>query len=114
MAAIAIIGDRALSIKEAAQLLRVSYGTVYAHKEQLGFFRIGAAWRVWPDKLKERAGEYNQPRPAQTELEKHECPSESAMAPTSGTLTSARQAAAELDNLLARPTARRLRSITTG
>jgi excisionase family DNA binding protein len=113
MNAIAIIGDRALSIKEAAQLLRVSYGTVYAHKEQLGFFRIGAAWRVWPTTLKERAGEYNETRPARTEQGKLACPSESAMTPTSGISTSASQAAAALDNLLGLPTGRRRRNSTT-
>lgn len=104
--------ERALSLKEAAELLGVSYSTVYAHKEQMGFFQIGNQWRVWPDKLK-FATEYNPNRPARTEPRSKKCQSGSAMARTSGTSTSARQAESELDNLLVRPTERRLRSITT-
>ena len=34
---IPIAGERAIGIKEAAALLQVSYGTVYTHKEALGF-----------------------------------------------------------------------------
>ncbi|MCO1343393.1 helix-turn-helix domain-containing protein [Burkholderia multivorans] len=45
--------ERALTLKEAAELLRVSYSTVYAHKESLGFFKVGGAWRVWPETLRD-------------------------------------------------------------
>ncbi|MGU7780487.1 helix-turn-helix domain-containing protein [Burkholderia sp. PU8-34] len=107
-----IPADRALSLKEAAELLGLSYSTVYAHKKELGFFQIGSQWRIWPEKLK-FSTEYNPSRPARTESRSKTWQSESAKARTSGTSTSARQAAAELDNLLARPTERRLRSITT-
>lgn len=106
-----IIGPRALSIREAAQLLRVSYATVYAHKKQLGFFRVGAAWRVWPEKLNELAGGYNDTRPARTERESKSCLSESAAVSIS--LTSARQAERELDALLEPATARKRRNTTT-
>lgn len=104
--------ERALSLKEAAELLGVSYSTVYTHKEEMGFFQIGNQWRIWPDKLK-FATEYNSSRPARTEQESTKCQSESAKARMSGTSTSANQAAAALDKRLARPTERRLRSITT-
>ncbi|WP_442793991.1 helix-turn-helix domain-containing protein [Paraburkholderia sp. HD33-4] len=104
--------ERALSLKEAAELLGVSYSTVYAHKKEMGFFQIGSQWRVWPEKLR-FATEYNSTRPARTERRSKKCQSEGATARTSGTSTSARQAATELDNLLVRPTGRRLRSITT-
>ncbi|WP_432757122.1 helix-turn-helix domain-containing protein [Burkholderia cenocepacia] len=104
---------KALTLKEAAALLGVSYATVYAHKVDMGFFRIGRQWRIWPEKLKTTT-EYNSCRPARTEPKEKKCHSVSATARTSGTLTSARQVASELDNLLARPTKRRLRSITTG
>lgn len=104
--------DRALSLKEAAALLGVSYSTVYAHKEEMGFFQVGSQWRVWPDKLKS-ATEYNPDRPARTDQRSTKCHSVSVKARTSGTSTSARQAASELDNLLALPTGRRLKSITT-
>lgn len=48
--------ERALTLRLAAELLGVSYGTVYAHREALGFFQIGAVWRVWPDTLRMRLG----------------------------------------------------------
>ncbi|MFC4705471.1 helix-turn-helix domain-containing protein [Paraburkholderia caffeinitolerans] len=111
--AIPLIGDRALGLREAAQLLRVSYGTVYAHRRELGFFQVGSVWRIWPEKLREATGRYNSDRPAQEELEHKKCPSESAKAPTYGTSISASQAAAELDKLLAQPINRRRRSSTT-
>jgi excisionase family DNA binding protein len=106
------MNEKALNLKEAAALLGVSYSTVYAHKEEMGFFQIGNQWRVWPDRLKS-ATEYNSDRPARTEQEKTKCQSVSAKARMSGTSTSASQAAAALDKRLARPTERRLRSITT-
>jgi excisionase family DNA binding protein len=104
--------DKALSLKEAAALLGVSYSTVYTHKEEMGFFQIGNQWRIWPDKLK-LATEYNSNRPARTEPRSKKWQSEGAKARKSGTLTSARQVESELDRLLERPTERRLRSITT-
>jgi excisionase family DNA binding protein len=104
--------ERALTLKEAAALLGVSYSTVYAHKVEMGFFQIGNQWRIWPEKLK-LATEYNSNRPARTEPRSKKWQSEGATARTSGTLTSARQVETELDRLLERPTVRRLRSITT-
>jgi excisionase family DNA binding protein len=104
--------DKALTLKEAAALLGVSYSTVYAHKLEMGFFQVGNQWRVWPDKLK-FSTEYNSNRPARTEPRSKKWQSESVKARTSGTLTSAHQVDSELDRLLERPTARRLRSITT-
>ncbi|MGQ7937316.1 helix-turn-helix domain-containing protein [Paraburkholderia sp. D1E] len=111
--AIPIIGDRAISLREAAALLRVSYGTVYARRRELGFFQIGSVWRIWPEKLKEVTQDYNKRRPAQTEREETSCLSESAKAPTPGMLISARQAEAELDRLLGPATGRRQRNTTT-
>lgn len=46
--------ERALTLKMAADLLGVSYATVYSHREELGFFQIGSVWRVWPSILKGR------------------------------------------------------------
>ncbi|MBB5443637.1 MULTISPECIES: helix-turn-helix domain-containing protein [unclassified Paraburkholderia] len=108
-----IIGTRAITLKEAAKLLRVSYGTVYARRQQLGFFQIGSVWRIWPETLADATQGYNERRPAQTDEESETCQSESAKAATSGTLTSARQTAAALDKLLERPTARRRKNSTT-
>ncbi|WP_407946163.1 helix-turn-helix domain-containing protein [Paraburkholderia nemoris] len=106
------MSEKALSLKEAAALLGVSYSTVYAHKEEMGFFQIGNQWRIWPGSLKS-ATEYNSNRPARTEQENTKCQSVSAKARTFGTSTSAHRVENELDRLLERPTERRLRSITT-
>jgi|GEM_PF-1046095 len=46
--------ERALTLKMAAELLGVSYGTIYERRDELGFFQIGSVWRVWPSTLKER------------------------------------------------------------
>jgi excisionase family DNA binding protein len=43
----------ALSLKEAADLLNVSYSTVFAHKHEIGFFQIGNQWRAWPETFRE-------------------------------------------------------------
>ncbi|WP_213763508.1 helix-turn-helix domain-containing protein [Caballeronia sp. dw_19] len=43
--------DSTLTLKEAAALLRVSYSTVYSHREDLGFFQVGSIWRVWRSRL---------------------------------------------------------------
>jgi excisionase family DNA binding protein len=103
----------ALTLKEAAAMLNVSYATIYALRVDMGFFQIGKQWRIWPEKLK-TVTEYNSSRPARTEPKEKKWHSVSATAQPPGTLTSARQVASELDNLLARPTKRRLKSITTG
>ncbi|MGF6604845.1 hypothetical protein P3T23_009601 [Paraburkholderia sp. GAS448] len=111
---ILITGQRAIGIKEAAALLQVSYGTVYAHKEALGFFQIGSVWRVWPEKLRQTTSDYNKRRPAQTEQEKQQCPSESTPRAVSTLSTSAHQAAKEFADLVKRRTEKKRRNITTG
>ncbi|MEX3961653.1 helix-turn-helix domain-containing protein [Paraburkholderia sp. EG286B] len=107
------ITERALTLKEAAELLHVSYWTIYEHRISLGFFKVGGVWRVWPDKLREATASTNSPQPAPAEKENKPCPSTSAKAPMPGTSISARQAANELDKLLAQPTVSRRRSSTT-
>jgi len=94
---ILIAGERAIGIREAAALLQVSYGTIYTHKIALGFFQIGSVWRVWPEKLRQTASDYNKCRPAQTEQEKQQCPSESTQGAVSTSSTSAPQAAKEIE-----------------
>ncbi|WP_336597187.1 helix-turn-helix domain-containing protein [Paraburkholderia bengalensis] len=112
MSNVHVIGDRAITLREAAALLRVSYNTVYARREELGFFQIGSVWRIWPDDLKAAVREeYNKRRPARTEQEKKECLSESAA--VSGSLTSAPQAVKEFAALVARRTERKHRNTTT-
>ncbi|WP_372585108.1 helix-turn-helix domain-containing protein [Burkholderia cenocepacia] len=102
--------QRALTLKEAAELLAVSYSTVYANRKSLGFFKIGGVWRIWPEILRSASSGYNSDRPARTAQEEV-CPSESAAA--SITSISARQAVKEYAALVGLPTGRKLRSIAT-
>ncbi|WP_186233584.1 helix-turn-helix domain-containing protein [Burkholderia gladioli] len=44
---------RALSLQDAAELLGVSYGTVFENRRKLGFSQVGRQWRIWPDVLRE-------------------------------------------------------------
>ena len=109
MSDLAVIGERALTLREAAALLRVSYNTVYARREELGFFQIGSVWRIWPDDLKAAVREeYNKRRPARTEQEKEPCLSVSAE--MSIGLTSERQAASAFAARVARRTAKQRRN----
>ncbi|WP_244283869.1 hypothetical protein [Paraburkholderia caballeronis] len=108
-----MIGERALTLKEAAALLRVSYDTAWTNRVQWGFFKAGRVWRVWPNTLRERLQGYNPPLTGAGGKEKEACQSAGAKALTPGSSISARQAAAELDKLLAQPIERRRRSYTT-
>ncbi|CAM2189992.1 Excisionase family DNA binding protein [Paraburkholderia sacchari] len=107
------MSQRALTLKEAAALLHVSYWTVHAHRESLGFFKVGGAWRVWPEVLREATGRGASARPVQNEQEIEPCPSKSVKGRPSTTSISARQAASELDKLLAQPTGKKRRNTTT-
>ncbi|HVW50816.1 MAG TPA: helix-turn-helix domain-containing protein [Trinickia sp.] len=97
---------RALGLKEAAELLAVSYSTVYTHRKALGFFQIGNQWRVWPETLREMTerGAAIESRPAAKAI----CASAKAIS-THDLSYAAREAAAskELDELLARPIKKR-------
>jgi hypothetical protein len=111
MSDVAVIGERALSLREAAALLRVSYGTVYARREQLGFFQIGSVWRIWPEKLKEATQDYNKRRPAQTEQES-KCPSVSTQSAGSISSISDLQAVRDFADLVAQRTEKKHRNTT--
>ncbi|MBN3850139.1 hypothetical protein G3N58_25445 [Paraburkholderia sp. Ac-20342] len=91
---------RALDLREAAALLGVSYGTVYAHKLEMGFFQIGNQWRVWPDKLKEMTSGSTAGPPVSTESPSRQ-QDEAARTPAPQLPMSARKAAAEFEKLLA-------------
>ena len=102
--------EKALTLKEAAALLGVSYSTVYAHKLDMGFFQVGNQWRIWPDRLRTPT-EYNSERPARTEQRSEKCLSVSAKGRTSGTSISARQAAEEFGKVLEQVTGRKRSSL---
>jgi hypothetical protein len=91
----------AIDLRQAAALLGVSYGTVYAHKEKLGFFQVGASWRIWPDRLREaqsRTIEFAHVEVSKPSLHR---PNDNApRSPIHDAPVSARKAAAELDKII--------------
>lgn len=99
----------AISLKEAARRLGLSYGTVYQRRYELGFRLPGCrTWRVWPSRLEE----ISRPRPSVVRLEV--TPGRGAALPPIGRVgfidpVRARQADKELDELLARAPAGRRR-----
>jgi excisionase family DNA binding protein len=90
---------RFLSIQEAADLLNVSYSTVFARRRQLGFSQIGRVWRITLDGLKKAtSGEVEQ---RQEPLTHHDDQSAGITDPRSPYRSpSARQAAREFEELL--------------
>ncbi|WP_431226798.1 hypothetical protein [Burkholderia contaminans] len=44
---------RALGLQDAADLLNVSYSTVFANRRAMGFFQVGRQWRIWEETLRE-------------------------------------------------------------
>ncbi|MEX3692476.1 hypothetical protein AB3X91_24465 [Paraburkholderia sp. BR14263] len=110
---VSLIGDRALTIKEAAAWLRVSCWTLYDNPQRYGFVKVGRVWRVWPETLRERLQAYNPPPTGAGGKENEICQSVGAKDRMSGLSISARQAEVELDALLKQPIGRRRRSTTT-
>jgi hypothetical protein len=108
--------ETAITLQEAADRLHLSYSTVFAHREKIGFRLPGSrVWRVWPSEL----AALTEKRSNLTRLHlrvggETECQSAKIPTPASGGLTSARQAAKELDALLAQRTGKRRRNTTTG
>jgi excisionase family DNA binding protein len=102
--------DSTLTLKEAAALLRVSYSTVYAHREELGFFQVGSIWRVWRSRLfslgavaadSTRTTKGEAPSPSNT------IPSENPRPSSFDESMTHERASAELDRLLNAKTPRR-------
>jgi hypothetical protein len=57
----------ALGLQEAADLLNVSYSTVFANRRALGFFQVGRQWRIWPETLREELGRRTK-KPSSTDI----------------------------------------------
>lgn len=105
----------AISLKEAARRLGLSYQTVYEHRHEIAFRIPGCAkWLVWPSRL----AELSRPRSRVVRLEV--TPSREADLPPRGravfidSVLSARQAEKELDELLARALPGRRRKNSAG
>lgn len=113
MAAISIIGDRALTVRQVAEILSVSSKMLYEDPPKFGFFKVGSQWRMWPETLRSMTQAYNRPSTGAGGKEISRCQSESAKAQTSGTSISARQASAEFDKVLEQVTGRKRRNSTT-
>src|SRR5690606_8367391 len=106
--------ERALSLKEAAQRLGVSYQTIFARRHKIGFRLPGSRiWRVWPSQLAEiTRPNYNGTRIAAVGDDRRTlCQSDNVKA--SGTSISMRRAEKELDTLLERLTKKPRRNTTT-
>ncbi len=107
--------EQALTLKQAAQKLGMSYRTVFDSRHQIGFRLPGSRiWRVWPSAL----AQLSRPRNNLTRLSVRvdgdlQCQSINDPIPIYGGSISARQAASELDDLLGRKTAKRPRSSMT-
>lgn len=105
----------AISLKEAARRLGLSYGTVYQRRYEIGFRLPGCrTWRVWPSRLVELS------RPRTRVMRLGVTPSREEDLPHRGravfvdSIISARQASKELDELLARATSSKRRKNTAG
>ena len=96
--------EQALTLKEAAHRLNVSYQTVFAARQKIGFRLPGSRiWRVWPSRLASMSEQqYNVTRLVLRSDKERTCQSDSAMG--SGGSIYARQAASALDNLLGQKT----------
>jgi len=110
--------DQALTLKQAAQCLQLSYGTVFARRHAIAFRLPGSRiWRVWPKDLaalqKPRNNVYRLSLRT-TQKEQTPCPSAKTPAREFGGLIYARQKDAELDALLRHASASRRRNTTTG
>jgi len=104
--------ERALSLKEAAEVLGVSYYTVYSKRFELAFRLPGSRiWRVWPSTLQNLRSGVNLDSLSVRGLEKS-CQSISTRNRRIGTSDSQHQAAKELNDLLEHRIAKPLKSIT--
>lgn len=109
--------EKALTLKEAADKLGVSYYTVFSRRHKLGFRLPGSRiWRIWPSRL----AEYTRPRNNVFRLSlraddrsNSSWQSERTRNRASGISTSLRQAEKELDALLELETKERRKSCTT-
>lgn len=105
-----------LSVQQVADLLHLSYATVYEKRKTMGFFRLPGSrvWRITRQRLAQLTETNdNRPRLSLRVDGESKCQSAKIKNPASTMSTSARQAVSELDALLTRPTAQKRKNITT-
>ncbi len=97
-----VLPVRAIGLQEAADLLNLSYSTVFANRRALGFFQVGRLWRIWPETLREEM-ERRTKRPSVNPRIDPRRPAERIppLRATGSVLARQRAAARELDALLA-------------
>ncbi|WLE60307.1 helix-turn-helix domain-containing protein [Burkholderia plantarii] len=92
---------RALSLQDAADLLGVSYGTVFENRRKLGFTQVGRQWRIWPDVLRETLKSRAEPQERRSYRVDGTLPRDSISREAVGRIVDPQKAAREFDELLA-------------
>lgn len=97
-----VLPVRAIGLQEAADLLNLSYSTVFANRRALGFFQVGRLWRIWPETLREEMERRTKRPSANPRLDLRK-PADRIppLRATGSVLARQRAAARELDALLA-------------
>ncbi len=104
----------AISLREAARRLGLSYHTVFLKRHKIAFQLPGSrVWRVWPSTLAELSKPRNNLTRLALRVQEISCQSAKTPNRASGGSISDRQAAKELDALLAQSTKPPRRNSTT-
>lgn len=91
--------EKALTLKEVAELLGLAYSTVFAKRHQIGFRLPGSrVWRVWPADLEKLRPQVSAPPPPAIYTPNFGSPVRRLSVRTPA---AAREASKELDRLLA-------------
>lgn len=96
--------EKALTLKEVAELLGLSYSTIFGHRHEIGFRLPGSrVWRVWPADLEKLRPREKPPSPVIDPLTSYAIPVDRGSVRTAV----ARDFEKELDRLLAHQTKKR-------
>ena len=108
--------ETALTLQQVAERLQLSYGTVFAMRQKIGFRLPGSrVWRVWPSRLADLSEKRNNLTRLSLRVGGEQgCQSTNEKARMSGTSISGRQAEKEFDVLLKRLKDAQRRNTTTG
>src|SRR5690625_2966489 len=107
--------EKALTLKEVAEKMGLSYHTIFMKRHEIGFRLPGSrVWRVWPSTLEQLSKPRNNLIRLSLRGQEASCQSANIPSPKCGGSISARQAAKELDALLGQQTDKRRRNSTTG
>jgi len=99
--------EKALTLKEVANLLGVHYQTIFGKRKEIGFRLPGSrVWRVWPSTLQDLQKSSTRSKVVSLSVRDGDesCPSTSTPKPESTMSTSQSLVQQELDALLAQKT----------